>query len=72
MGSAALSWVDEAPAGALGQVTPKGKRVGGVFFFEKKAAKNSCEPELAPSGKTEAKTIKSFLLLFFKKEVLLS
>jgi hypothetical protein len=38
--------------------------------FLKKEAKNFCESELAVSGKAAAGTVKSFLLLFFKKEVL--
>jgi len=36
----------------------------------KKEAKNFYSFGLSPSGKAEAKTDKSFLLLFFKKEVL--
>jgi hypothetical protein len=39
-----------------------------VFFFEKKEPKNSCETALTLPGNTEAKTTKSFLLLFFKKD----
>jgi hypothetical protein len=44
------------------------------FFFEKKSApalrepKNFCDSRLALSGKAAAKPIRSFLLLFFKKE----
>jgi hypothetical protein len=34
----------------------------------KKEAKNFCSFGLSPSGKAEAKTEKSFLLLLFKKE----
>jgi hypothetical protein len=38
-----------------------------MFFFEKKT-KNSCETWPSRSGQAEAKMIKGFLLLFFKKE----
>jgi hypothetical protein len=34
----------------------------------KKSSKKPCEPGLSLPGKTEAKTSKGFLLLFFKKE----
>jgi hypothetical protein len=40
------------------------------FFFEKKEPKNFCESGPSLSGEAEAKTNKSFLLLFFKKDVL--
>jgi hypothetical protein len=36
----------------------------------KNEAKNFCESALSHPGKTKAKSSKSFLLLFFKKEVL--
>jgi hypothetical protein len=39
-----------------------------VFFFEKKKQKDFYESGRAPGGKAAAKTIKSFLVLFFKKE----
>jgi hypothetical protein len=36
--------------------------------FLKKEPKNFCESGLGASGKAEAETIKSLLLLFFRKE----
>jgi hypothetical protein len=39
-----------------------------LFFFEKKNQKTFTNLSLDLSGKAEAKNIRSFLLLFFKKE----
>jgi hypothetical protein len=41
-----------------------------MFFFEKNEPRNFCDAGLSVSGKAEARMIKSFLLLFFKKDVL--
>jgi hypothetical protein len=38
------------------------------LLFWKKEAENFCETRLVLSGRAAAETIKSFLLLFFKKE----